>query len=275
VFGVALLAGRAMLVRLSRRPPPPPPDARLSSALAGALARLAPRARAAFAREIALLLRFVFVRVDLVYVAAAAVAAFVFGLPFTLLSLPFLWLSVMINFFGPDQAGGAMTRYALAGYPLRRVLFFRHMAVLLLTTLTVALAAAAVALFGAIRVPSVGPPTYWMYPLFFGYGLTLLLLLSVGADRYSLRYPDPIAMRMLFPTRTKTSGAAAGVLALLLFIATAAGATLVFLVVWAALGAAPPVLTPMQRLVAAVVGASAVNLGLYAYSLHAHARAGR
>lgn len=269
----SVAAARALLGRLLRLPPPPPPAARLSGALAAAAGRLAPRAPAGFAREVAMLLRFVYVRVDVVLVLLAAGTAFAFGLPFVFAFLPFLWLSVMINLMGPDHVGGAMTRYALAGYPPGRVLRLRHAAILLLTLAAVCVAALAVLPFTGARAPVVGPRTLWMYPLLLAYGLSLVLLLSVLSDRYSLRYPDPIAMRMLFPVRERSAGAGAGLLALGVFLATLAAAIVIFGAWWMLLHALLPGTrewTAMRGVVALCV---ATHAALYLLGQRGHARA--
>jgi hypothetical protein len=129
--------------------------------------------------------------------------------------------------------------------------------------------------FTGIRPPVVGPRTLWMYPLLLGYGLSLVLLLSILSDRYSLRYPDPIAMRMLFPIRARSAGAAAGVLALLVFLGTVAVAIGIFGAWWAVLRAAAPAAREWTAMLGAVSLCVLTHGALYLLGQRAHARAGR
>ena len=272
--GAALLIGQALLARWARTPAPLPRVPRVTGPTARAVGRLVPRAPAAFTKEIALLLRFVFVRIALVFSALWSAGAVLTAMPWLLLSLPLWWQPLCTNLLGPDLPDG-IQRYRLTGMPLRRVLVLRHAAVVFLATTIAVGSALLAAAFGGLPLPDTGPPTRWMYPVALLYGVSLILLLTLSGDRYGLRFRDPIGMRVLIPTRTGSGGAEAGLLLLLAWAVTAAVAAGIWFGWMTLLRLLAPTLSEGERIAASMVLAAGIHLLLYRVSIAAHARAGR
>jgi hypothetical protein len=243
--------------------PPPPRTVGGTARLARLAARLAPAAPAAFAKEVLVLLRFLFLRATLVFLLLFAVSAFVFGIPWLLLSIPFWWQSLSSNLLGPDLRGGGDVRHALAGWSRKRVMVMRLAAMLLVTVVSVGVVALVFWAAGWIRPPQAGPPGLLMYPLAFGYGLSLALLWAVFGDRYSLRFPDPLDMRTLLPERRGSARAAALVLMLLSWLGSLVVAGGVLLAAFAAAHVLAPDLGTAGRIAVAFGIGAAAHLLLY------------
>lgn len=159
-------------------------------------------------KELLVPLRFLFLRMTLIFIALSTAAALSWGVPFLLIGLPFWWQPLSTNALGPDVGGGE-TRYALIGIPIHRILYRRLLAMVLLTISVVVPTTLIVALGGLIVPPRVEPASPVAYPAAFIYGLSLMPLWAVLGDRYSLRFPDSLEMHTLLPERTRSARALA------------------------------------------------------------------
>lgn len=256
------VADRWYIARRAARPDGPPASPRWTGGLAGALA--APFGGDPLLRkEIVVPLRFLFLRMSVVLIVVSSAAAFVWGLPWLLLSIAFWWQPLSTNALGPDVGEGEV-RYRLMGWHPSAVLGRRLAAALLLSAGAIALAAAGSALLGRMAVPTVGPPSRTVYALAAGYGLSLLALWAVAGDRYSLRYPDALEMHTLLPERKRSAGAGALVMITALWtgvgLTALVGAGLALAAVRAVVGA--PLGLP--GLAAAATLAAAFNAAIYA-----------
>ncbi len=260
-LAVTVIMVDARYLRRASEPAEGNSSAAWTAALAGGIAALA-GGGVALRKELLVLLRFLFLRATLVLAAITVAAAFFLANPYLLLLLPVWWQSLATNALAPDVGSGEL-RYHLLGQSPREVLPPR-LAAQLLATAAIALAAGipTVAFLG-VPLPTLGTPTRWMYPLLFVYALSLMLVTAIVADRYSLRYPDPLEMGTLLPERQRGTSAAAILLVIgiwwFIIIVAAAGLALAALLVRAALG--PPLGTGGIALVA-ILGAS-FNAGLY------------
>jgi hypothetical protein len=281
IIGAAVLPGLAavalvaadewFLARFRARPAPPPSSARWTAAIAGALALGRDENRALF-KEILVPLRFLFLRMSLVFIVLVTAAALSTGLPYLLLSIAFWWQPLSTNALGPDVGGGDL-RYALMGKKAEHVLKYRLAASVLLTCAVVAPAALALVALGWAEPPSVEPRSPLMYPLVFGYTLSLLALWAVAGDRYSTRYPDALEMHTLLPERRRSAGAGAFLLLVALWLVTVTLAG-----IGIALGVAAVALVSDLRFdirAAAGVATVAACFNLLVYRLHLRSMEGR
>jgi hypothetical protein len=265
LIGSFLALDRWFLRHHASRPAAAPTSARWTAAVARALALPAAR-DPLLVKELLVPLRFLFLRMSLVFVALSAAAAFVWGIPYLLLSLAFWWQPLSTNGLGPDVGDGEI-RYQLIGYSRARVLRRRLLALVVTTAAVVAGVAVVCGLAGWIAPPTVGPRSLIMYPLVFAYSLSMLPLWAVAGDRYSLRYPDRLEMQTLLPERQRSGGAGAVILLLVMWFAVLLGAlaslglgfAIVRVVAHAPLGIA--------GIAAAVALSAGGNLG--AYAVHA------
>jgi hypothetical protein len=198
---------RWVLARYSARPSPPPASVRWTGWMSRRLT--APFGGNWMLRRALLVpLRFLFLRMTMVFLALTTAASFLWGMPYLLLALPFWWQPLSTNALGPDVGSGDR-RLHLMGSGATTTLRYRTPASLLLTTLVAATVALGFGLAGSIRVPVVGPESRAAYLIVFLYALTLTALMDTAGDRYSTRYPDHLAMGTLLPERSRSAGAAA------------------------------------------------------------------
>jgi hypothetical protein len=255
------------LSRYQHRPPSPATSVRWTAAIAAFLAGPAGRG-SPLGKELLVPLRFLFLRMTLVFIALTTVAAFVSGVPFLLLAAPFWWQPLSTNALGPDAGDGSL-RYSLAGITLASVLRWRLISSMVITLAGFLVVALVSAVAGWVEVPGIGPPARSMYLIVFVYSLSLLPLWAIGGDRYSMRYSDRLEMQTLLPERTRSGRAGAVLLLFFLWVTTilAAGGILLFAagLVMALWGG------PLDLSRVALVSIVAAALNTLAYAFHARA----
>jgi hypothetical protein len=213
----------ALLVELDRRfvrvaivrPAAPPASVRWTARIASLLG-VPFRGDPAMTKELLVPLRFLFIRMSMVFVALIVVAALVFGLPLLLLSVVFWWQPLSTNALGPDLEGGT-TRYSLIGWTPRGILVRRTAAMAILSLAVGAVAAIVCLVLGVVERPTVGPDGYLSYPIVFSYSVSLIAVWAIAGERYSLRFSDPLEMHTLLPERKRSGGAGAVVLLVLMW----------------------------------------------------------
>jgi hypothetical protein len=262
---------RWILVRHATRAIAPPAGVGWTAAAAGILSGSRRRV-SLLHKELLVPLRFLFLRMSIVFIVLAAVAAFGTGTPYLLLSAVLWWQPVSTNALGPDVDGGLL-RYRLMGWTTPRILRYRLLATVILTAAAVAATGLIFLIIGAVPRPSIGPPSLAMYPLVLVYSLSAMALWAIAGDRYSRRFPDAIEMHTLLPERKRSAGAVAVIAILLIWIlfviAALAGLGLAFLLV----RAFAPGTFDLSRLAALILVASTLNVT--AYLAHSHMLDGR
>jgi hypothetical protein len=216
-----LLVG--LLVQLDRhvvrdaisRPAPPPASVRWTAGIASLLG--APfRSDPALIKELLVPLRFLFIRMSIVFVALIVVASLVFGLPLLLLSIVFWWQPLSTNALGPDLEGGT-TRYSLVGWTPRGILIRRTASMAILSVVIGVVTALVCVLLGVVQPPTMGPGGYASYPIVFTYSISLIGIWGIAGERYSMRYSDPLEMHTLLPERKRSGGAVAVILLMVMW----------------------------------------------------------
>ncbi len=254
-------ADERLVTRYSGRAPRPPSSARWTAAIARSLAGRRSEFSPLF-KELLIPLRFIFLRMTLVFIALSAVAAFALGLPPLLLSIPFWWQSLSTNLLGPDVGDGEL-RYSLVGIPAARMFRWRLLAMVVLSIVVVALVATVAVVTGWAIMPRVGPASPLAYLAASIYGISLLPLWSIGGDRYSVRYADGLEMHTLLPDRTRSGGAGAVVILLILWAGTFAIAAALVAVAAAVVLLISPGPLDAGRLLAIASMASIANIAAY------------
>lgn len=245
--------------RFSFRPLPPPANPRWTARM---VELLSGSESSHFSLGLLIPLRFLSLRVAIFLLLLTSGAAFLVGLPYLLLILPFCWQRWSLNMFGPDVGGGEL-RYHLIGTSPERVISARTSSAALVSLLIVLAVALVCGLPGGIARPVIGPPSYSIYPLALIAGLSLHFLFGTAGERYSRMFPDPLPIDALLPERVRSGSAAALLLLLILNLAVllVGAATLAMVaLLWAQLLPAAP--TSLQ-LSAITLTWSALNVGLY------------
>ncbi|HEY8176043.1 MAG TPA: hypothetical protein VIF32_10140 [Gemmatimonadaceae bacterium] len=223
LFGVAVYGGLAAAFviaafRVSAAPPARPVDGRARmSPLSRALGVLAPPLR----KEMLLLLRMVGVRPAITLTLGVCLLSFGVGMPWFLLGAPLFWFGFYLNALGADLPHGGMTRYRLLSMPLRRVLAWRQLAVLLLAGVCALLGAVTIAVTAGIALP-VNGGSRWTYAAVLAYALATLGFSAIPASRVAVRYPLPRKRRAW-----AAAGEAAGPAAMVYWVMIAAVAVVV------------------------------------------------
>jgi len=267
LLGALLVRADAAFVRRASSKPLPPAA---GVAWTGWVARVLARpfgGDASLVKELLVPLRFLFLRMSLVFVFLVVVAALVFGIPYLMLSIVFWWQPLSTNALGPDLEGGT-TRYQLLGWSPHGILL-RRTAVIPVFTLTIAILAVALCVaLGIARRPAIGPDAWAAYPITFAYSLSLVALWASVGERYSLRFSDPLEMQTLLPERKRSGGARA----VLVLLAGWLGVSLLMVALLGLLYVASVPLTPGMaletRLAFVVMAGSAANVLIYAAHLH-------
>jgi hypothetical protein len=262
LLGALLVRADAVFVRrASSKQLPPAAGVAWTGWVARALARPF-GGDASLVKELLVPLRFLFLRMSLVFVFLVVAAALVFGIPYLMLSIVFWWQPLSTNALGPDLEGGT-TRYQLLGWSPRGVLLRRTAAIVLFTLAIAFLAGALCAALGIARRPTIGPDAWAAYPIAFAYSLSLVPLWAMAGERYSLRFSDPLEMHTLLPERKRSGGARA----VLVLLAGWLGVSLLMVAVLGLLYVASVPLTPgialEDRLTLIVLSGAAVNIFLY------------
>ncbi|MDB4951593.1 MAG: hypothetical protein JWM27_4242 [Gemmatimonadetes bacterium] len=237
-----MLAMGALAAWTATHPPQASPRAPRARLLTGAVARvarvLAPRAPAAFARELAATLRIPLFWANHAFLLLCGAAAASSGNAPLVIAGFLLWIGAAYNLLGTDVPMGGMTRHALLPGSIHRALRMRHAAVL----------AGAVAIVGAAFVLAAvlrsSPPAGGWRPgallLWTAYGASVFLLFTVAGDRFSLRQPRALYPGRLVGEMGGAGSAGAGMLLLASYIACMAAAAAVLLAWRLVLSAASP-----------------------------------
>lgn len=224
---VLLALGRRLAERWQHSVPRQEPRI-LTGFVTSVAQQLAPWAPASLAKELAMVLRVVLMRINFVWIIAVTAITFYAGAPFLLAAAFGLWIGFVYNLLGPDVPGGGLTRYHLLPAPLSRVFAYRHLAIILVS-LGCALGTALVAgVLGWWKLPVAGAATPIAYPAWLLYGASLVLLFAVTGDYISEHFPRRIAVRNLLEENDPPGGWGQGVLTLFALGATGlvAGAVL-------------------------------------------------
>jgi hypothetical protein len=218
IAAAVLTLHRRVVLDAEGRPAAPPSGVRWTAFAARVLA--GPSRDSRLRRELLIPPRFLFLRLCLVFIGLASLAALVTGQPLGLLSLAFWWLPLSTNLLGPDSPDG-VSRYALMGRPVTWTFRPRLVAMCILSATIFAVVATVAVLAGWAIPPVVGPPSPLSYLAAALFGISLLPLWAIGGDRYSLRFSDPLEMRTLLPERRRSAGAIAGILLVCVWFVTA------------------------------------------------------
>ncbi|CAN5302489.1 hypothetical protein BH20GEM2_BH20GEM2_12850 [soil metagenome] len=254
--GAVLLVGR----RAERRaePPPIPRALPLFGRFIATLTAIAvPGARAGFGKEIASVLRWVRISSGLLWPFLIALVAFARGVPWLLIAAPLVWTMHSYNLLGVDLPLGGLTRYRLLPRPLGRTLALRHGAMLLLTTVSVLLAAAVVLAFDGLRILTRGAEAL-LYPVAYLYGTSLFLLFTPVGDRLSFRFPCWLDLRW----RRRLGRPVSSVTWLLATLAVTGAAGVIFAA--ASVSAAGIFTANPARITTVLIFASCTHIALYA-----------
>jgi hypothetical protein len=219
--------------------------------------------RPALAKELAMVLRVVVLRISYLWIPLVTAAALYGGAPFLLAGLFLWWIGAAYNLLGPDVPRGGLVRYQLLPRSLASVFRARHAAIVLVSVILVGVAVLLVGIGGVWRPPRTGPPSPLAYPLWGMYGMSLFLLFTVTSDRISLRYPRTISMRGVIEEGTATVTFAETVLRFLSLAGTAATAAAI-LAGWVA----------SSGLLTGVLLAALTHAGIYALHLRTHLHRG-
>ena len=233
-----------------------------------AVARLvAPRATASFGKELGLLIRVRAFWIGYVYFFAVSAAAFSAKTP-SLFAIAFLfWIAAGYNTLGPDVPMGGLLRYDLMPRVLKRTLTMRHAAVLAVSAVTAAAAFGFVALVGSVggserRSVETSPSAYVTWLL---YGASLFLLSTIMGDWVSAREPRPIGLRSVVQGRVGAGTAASGLVGFVALAGTVATSGILIVGAAMTLGALGANTDEPGNFLLAVLVASLVQIGLYAY----------
>jgi len=205
-IGLAITAGLTLLAhRVSERhahPAAAGPRAGMFRPISFLAAWLTRRAPALLAKELAVVLRPTFHRVNLIFTAGIALAAFVLHLSWLLPLAAGIWVVFAHNALGPDLPHGGTLRYALLPIPLERILQHRHVAMLVVASGCILIGAAVAALISGWGVGLSQVLAAYLF------GMAYLLMSTVPGDWISIRYPREVKLRYELEGGTKYSPAA-------------------------------------------------------------------
>jgi len=255
------------LARFATRPNTPPSNVRWTAWIAGALTPISRDGSLLF-KELLIPLRFLFLRMILVFIVLTAVGAAVAGTPFLLLAIPFWWQPLSTNALGPDVQDGE-TRYALLGMRIASVLRWRLLATVVLSAVVISITLLLTAATGNLAIPRIGPPDRLMYLAALIYSLSTLPLWAVAGDRYSLRFSDKLEMHTLLPERTRSGGAPALIFLFLMWVGVISAMGLLLLLAGGAVFLMAP--GPIDSARALGIAVLAAILNVVVYAIHSRA----
>ncbi len=253
--------GRAVAGRYARPSRPPGRATYLSRTISAVSVRIAPSAPATLWKEIALVLRLAFSRTFLAVTLVVSLTAFMTGIPWLLPAAFLGWLVFSHNLLGGDLPLGGRLRYDLLPLPLTRVFWRRHVAVLLVASLSVLMAGLIAALVGG-RIPLLHAGAAYAF------GAGLFAWQTVAGDRVSLRYPKEVGLRTLLLQ--------GGYVSPIAWVSLAVGGALAGAIFTGVLQLARilPLSDAADRAVAALCASTLIFTVFYGLSLAAHLRRG-